>query len=83
MSTESPKVEPVKKKSSKGTWYLILFLIILGIAGYGYYRIQTTVESRSLLKIQTESDRCNTFIAQQSGDFGDFEYCKRFIEWAK
>jgi len=32
--------------------------------------------------IVTEQDRCEKFIAPKEGDFGSFEYCKKFINWA-
>jgi len=31
--------------------------------------------------IQNEYNRCQEFISQKEGDFGSFEYCKRYIEW--
>lgn len=33
--------------------------------------------------IQNEYDRCQSFISQQQGDFGSFEYCKKYLEWSK
>ncbi len=85
-------------KSSKGKWYLILFIIILVGAGYSYYYVTSTAklrtEAQSVVakaqsydalreRIQAETDRCKTFITQSEGDFGSFEYCKKFIEWSK
>jgi uncharacterized protein HemX len=32
--------------------------------------------------ISGEYNRCQEFITQKEGDFGSFEYCKKFIEWA-
>jgi sensor domain CHASE-containing protein len=32
-------------------------------------------------EIDEEKSRCESFIAQQEGDFGSFEYCQRFIRW--
>jgi len=31
--------------------------------------------------ITSEYNRCQEFISQREGDFGSFEYCKRYIEW--
>lgn len=33
-------------------------------------------------QIEAELTRCRAFIAQEQGEFGQFEYCKRFINWA-
>lgn len=33
-------------------------------------------------QIESELTRCQAFIAQEQGEFGQFEYCKRFINWA-
>lgn len=32
--------------------------------------------------VSAEYFRCQAFISQSTGDFGSFEYCKKFIEWA-
>ena len=29
-----------------------------------------------------EQIRCKDFISQSAGNFGEFEYCKKFVEWA-
>lgn len=34
-------------------------------------------------KIQDQLSSCNALIAQGSGDFSKFEYCKQFIDWTK
>lgn len=84
---------------------IFLLIIILGIAGYGYYRykgvisieqkaqgvlseIQTLREQNNRYKgiseaITAENNRCQVFITQKEGDFSSFEYCKKFIQWAK
>ncbi|MCK5535430.1 MAG: hypothetical protein KAI79_01315 [Bacteroidales bacterium] len=33
--------------------------------------------------INSEKNRCQEFISQKEGDFGDFEYCKEYINWAQ
>lgn len=33
-------------------------------------------------KIFEQISTCQTLIAQGSGDFSQFEYCKKYIEWA-
>lgn len=48
---------------------------------------QLEVESQDLslvrVKIQEQVSSCNALIAQGSGDFSQFEYCKRFVEWSR
>jgi uncharacterized protein HemX len=31
--------------------------------------------------VMAEYNRCQEFISQREGDFGSFEYCKKFIDW--
>lgn len=35
------------------------------------------------IKIQEQVTNCNALIIQGSGDFGQFEYCKKYIEWSR
>lgn len=35
------------------------------------------------IKVQEQVSNCNGLIAQGSGDFSQFEYCKKFIEWSR
>jgi len=75
-----------------------LIILLLGLASYGYYwfsgiikenKNAKTILSESknygLIKksILEEHNRCQAFIAQEEGDFGSFEYCKKFIQWSK
>lgn len=32
--------------------------------------------------ITDEQNRCKVYVASGSGEFGQFEYCKRFLEWS-
>jgi uncharacterized membrane protein len=33
--------------------------------------------------VSEEVIRCEGFIAGEQGEFGEFEYCKRFLEWSE
>jgi hypothetical protein len=83
--------------SLKWKVYFILFLIIVGAGIYGYFWLIKTMDLRAEAEksvmhakyydtlrssIEFEWNRCNVFIAQEQGDFGSFEYCKKFINWA-
>ncbi len=85
-----------KKISLKTKAYLALAVVALVASGYGYWWIQKTNDLRKeaegiaqqaqkyeTLKsaVKSERARCENFIAQKEGDFGSFEYCKRFIDW--
>ena len=85
-----------KKGSLKRKVYLTLLIVVVGVGIYGYYWFSTTqqlrLEAQAVIEkvakydmlqaaIQTERDRCEKFIAQEEGDFGSFEYCKKFIQW--
>jgi uncharacterized protein HemX len=92
-STNKPKKNSLKFKA-----YLVLIALVLGAGIYGYFWYQKTNALRAEAKIvilkakqfdglhaamQAEQDRCKDFIAQKEGDFGSFEYCKKFISWAE
>lgn len=89
--------EPVTKPINVRTVIFIVIgiLIIAGI-WYGYYWINSTqkkiTQAENVIlkaanfdslseKIQNEFQRCQAFIAQEQGQFGEFEYCKGFINW--
>ncbi len=76
---------------------LVLLALVLGAGAYGYFWIRSTQKARTeaqsvikdaeqynLLKekIQSEKSRCENFISQKEGDFGSFEYCQKYIDWA-
>ena len=86
------------KKSYIWKVYLILLLIVFCAGVYGYYWIESAkkerLEAQNLIakvgqyeilhvSVQNEVERCKNFIVQEQGNFGGFEYCKKFIEWAK
>jgi len=94
---ESVQLITKKKVSTKSKVYFILGLILIGIIVYGYYWYRQTntlrleaqavadrAEKFDVLEnaIKAERGRCENFIAQKEGDFGSFEYCKKFIDWA-
>jgi|GEM_PF-1362526 len=94
---ETVPATPKKKGSFKRKIYLILFIVLVGAALYGYYWFRTTqqlrLEAQDAIEkavkydtlqtaIQAERNRCEKFISQEEGDFGSFEYCKKFIQWA-
>lgn len=74
---------------------LVFSFVVAGIAGYFWYRniMKTNQEVTMLLPkaemfdtlnqaILSEQTRCHSFIGSGSGDFGQFEYCKRFLDWS-
>jgi LPS O-antigen subunit length determinant protein (WzzB/FepE family) len=87
--------EPRKKHTKSKIIIFSITLILIGIA-YGYFWYQSTntlrqeadsvledVEKFNVLSeaLNKEKGHCQIFITQQEGDFGSFEYCKKFIEW--
>ena len=88
----------VKKKGSfkkKALLFLVLLFIGLGIYGYLWYQktnelryeAQSVIESALKFDVlqtavNSERERCKNFITQEVGDFGSFEYCQAFIQWA-
>ena len=92
---ENTTTQP-KRASQKRNIILMLLILILGFAGYGYYWFTGVLsrdqEAKIVLMeakkyqenkeiIVQEYDRCQEFISQREGDFGSFEYCKKFIQW--
>jgi uncharacterized protein HemX len=90
-------VKPTKRKGSfKKKAYLLLVLILIGAGVYCYVWIMNAnklrVEAASVIQranqydtlslfIESERSRCESFIVREEGNFGNFEYCKNFIEW--
>lgn len=85
-------------KKSKIILVTIIALIIVGAGAYLYFwyqntsnlRVQAQEQIDKIQKFNTVSDeiekektRCQQFISQESGQFGEFEYCQRFIQWQK
>jgi predicted negative regulator of RcsB-dependent stress response len=85
------------KKNIKFRLKGVILILLIAVIGYGYFWYQDTntlrQEATSVLEsaekfdvlskaLNEELDRCKTFISEQEGDFGSFEYCKKFIEWA-
>ncbi|PIT92224.1 MAG: hypothetical protein COU08_03540 [Candidatus Harrisonbacteria bacterium CG10_big_fil_rev_8_21_14_0_10_42_17] len=75
--------------------YFLLVFIVIGVGSYGYFWFQKTTTLRyeaeqviqmatlyTALKseIDSERSRCENFIAQKEGSFGNFEYCKLFLD---
>lgn len=90
--------EQTKSFPFRLVFFIVLCLAVLGAVWYAYYwytatnaKIQeaelviTEAENYKALssQIQAETRRCEGFIAQESGEFGEFEYCRRFINWTR
>ena len=85
------------KNTFKNKLFLIggLFAIAGVLAVYLWYQNTSNIRSQAQAVIESaekydslksaieeESSRCESFIVQQEGNFGDFEYCQKFIQWA-
>lgn len=95
---ENTQLNPKKRKSVKWKVYFVVAMILVGGGAYGYYWYKQTSAFRSearavldraekfdILKnaVNDEWRRCENFISQKEGDFGSFEYCKKFINWTE
>jgi hypothetical protein len=75
-----------------------LILLLLGFISFGYYWfsgiMKENMQAKTVLSeskkfqlvkdaVLKENNRCQVFITQKEGDFGSFEYCKKFIQWSK
>lgn len=98
-NTNSPQPEttPRKKTSFKRRALVIVLVIFLAAAIYGYFWYISTqklrLEAQGVIEkadrydllsaeVQKERSRCENFISQKEGDFGSFEYCQKYIDWA-
>lgn len=88
---------PIQKKRNWKLWIIVLSgVIFFGTGLYAYLWIAEMYERdmraqqifsqaeqyRALIgAVDREYYRCQEFIIQREGDFGSFEYCKKFIEW--
>jgi len=74
-----------------------IILLAVGFGGYGYMwykntrKIRTealqildeTIQLRLLHEtVANERARCSSYVTLNEGIFAEFEYCKKFIEWA-
>ena len=90
--------EEKKKRGWKSKITVLLLTIAIGGSVYLYYWLQDTNQLRQEAKTsitkaeaydalkskaKAEYDRCQDFISQREGSFGNFEYCKGYIEWYK
>lgn len=94
---ENAQLAAKKESPVKWRMYLVFALILIAVGVYGYYWYQQTSELRFEAQtvidragkfdiladaVNAERDRCEKFIARKVGDFGSFEYCGKFIDWA-
>lgn len=89
---------PLKNfKKIKIILVLFLIAIIISLGIYFFFWLQsvqkTHLESQAVVeeannysiiieRIKLEESRCENFISSEEGDFGSFEYCKKFIIWS-
>lgn len=95
----NPTVNTAKKPSSwKIRLWGILAVIVIAAGAYGYFWFTNVSEqlaeaqtvTANAQKFETinasltaERDRCEVFITQGQGNFGEFEYCQRFLDWSE
>lgn len=91
--SKEKRSDPIKKAFR----LIVLLLLLVGIIfGYFWYTNLTKrdTQAKALLfdsaayetmksSIESERTRCQEFITQQTGNFGNFEYCKGFISWSE
>ncbi|HZJ18502.1 MAG TPA: hypothetical protein VFD45_02705 [Patescibacteria group bacterium] len=92
MATEKeiPKKEKESKKGSrlslKIIFLLVLLLAIVLTGFYFYYKntqgkkAQYDANLQQIEKLQSEKKRCSNVLSQESGKFGDYEYCRQLLQ---
>lgn len=76
---------------------LVFIAALVGAGLFGYIKIKRMKQQNEnaqmviadaqkyqniMARIYEERNRCENFIAQQSGNFGEFEYCRAFLDWS-
>lgn len=94
---EEQESEP-KKRGWKLKAMAFFLILVIGGGVYIYFWYQDTNKLRKEAqvsiqkaenyealnsKIETEYNRCQEFISQKEGSFGNFEYCKGYMDWYK
>ena len=84
-------------KRLKRIFAIILVILVFGGTVYLYFTLQALIRENQNAKmiiskaqqfdklnneITSEKNRCQSYIGSGVGDFGQFEYCKRFLEWS-
>ena len=81
-----------KHKKSYFSWktkiifFLLLVIVFLSVGGWLYLRnvtpkLRQANQALAELKLLNEErQRCSQILAQQSGEFADYDYCKQFLQ---
>jgi flagellar basal body-associated protein FliL len=89
---ENSSGSPAEKKASKPSWktrmIIFLFLLAVALSFSLWFYIRSTEKQRSEYQrasqevnlIKEERNRCSALVNQQQGDFGEYEYCRRFLQ---
>lgn len=98
MQKEEEKPQEKKPFPIRLVLFLVVGILLISGIWYGYYWYSSTNaalnEAKRRIgeadayvqltqKIEEEHRRCQQFIAQEEGEFGEFQYCQRFIEWVE
>lgn len=67
---------------------ILLILIILSLAGVFYLYYKNTLDKRVMYEkskntydlVLEEHKRCTQLLTQQSGNFTDYDYCRKFTQ---
>jgi predicted negative regulator of RcsB-dependent stress response len=74
---------------------VILFVVVFLVGFFWLQRTNKLLNEAEAIKeqviqydiliksIEEENNRCQEFISQKEGDFGSFEYCKKFVDWVE
>ena len=85
-----PDTEKDKKGfsfKSKLIVFLILLLLITACSFYLYFSSMQNLKDEynngvnALQKLSSEKERCSSLLSQQSGNFNEYEYCSKLLEF--
>lgn len=87
---EKPNVKKNKgvKMSFRTRLILLLVLIIVILSGTFYFYYQNTADKKAVYEnskstydlVLEEHKRCSQLLAKESGNFTDYEYCRKFTQ---
>jgi len=76
------------ERGTKFRYVLILLLLLTSVCLAFYYYFQNTrnlknklIQNKQVIdQLQNEQNKCASLLSQQSGNFGDYEYCRKFLD---
>ena len=86
MKPTAGKIKKNSSSKSKLTVFLVMLLLITAGSFYFYFRSTQNLKDEYnnginiIQKLSSEKERCSSLLSQQSGNFNEYEYCRKLLE---